>query len=67
MEFGERFRKIRLDNNLTQKEVAVKLGIAQTNISSWEHDNTRPEYENLIKLAKLYDVSTDELLGIESL
>jgi transcriptional regulator with XRE-family HTH domain len=65
MEFGERFKKIRLENNLTQTQVANALGIDQTNISLWENDKTRPEYEHLIHLSKLYDVTLDELLGIE--
>ncbi len=65
MEFGKRFKKYRLENNLTQVEVAKMIGIDQTNISSWENDKTRPEYENLIKLSKIYDVSLDELLGVE--
>ncbi len=65
MEFGKRFKKYRLENNLTQVEVAKMIGIDQTNISSWENDKTRPEYENLIKLSKIYDVTLDELLGVE--
>ena len=66
MEFGKRFKKIRLENKLTQEQVAKALGIDQTNISCWENDKTRPEYENLIKLSKLYDVTLDELLGVEN-
>ena len=65
MEFGAKFKQLRIDNNLTQKQLAEKLGIKQTNISNWENDKTRPEYENLIKLAKIFDVTTDEILGIE--
>ena len=65
MEFGQLFKKIRLDNNLTQQQVADRIGIDQTNISNWEHNKTRPEYENLIALARIYDVSLDELLGVE--
>ena len=67
MRFGERFKKLRLENNLTQTQVATELGIDQTNISLWENDKTRPEYENLIKLSKLYDVTLDELLGVDFL
>ena len=67
MRFGERFKKLRLENNLTQTQVANALGIDQTNISLWENDKTRPEYENLIKLSKLYDVTLDELLGVDFL
>ena len=50
---------------MTQLEVAKKLNIAQSNISDWENDVSRPEYENLILLSKLYDASLYELLDIE--
>ena len=50
---------------MTQVEVAKLIGIDQTNISNWENDKTRPEYENLIKLSQIYDVSIDELLGVD--
>ena len=62
MKFGENFKKIRIQCGLTQQQVANKLGIRQSNVSDWEMDKSRPEYENLIKLAKLYDVSLEDLL-----
>lgn len=65
MEFGSRFRKLRLQCNLTKKQVADTLGIEQSNISDWENNVSRPEYENLIALARLYDETLESLLGIE--
>lgn len=65
MEFGSRFRKLRLQCNLTQKQVADTLGIEQSNISDWENNVSRPEYENLIALARLYDETLESFLGIE--
>jgi Helix-turn-helix. len=65
MEFGKRLKELRLQNNLTQKQVADKLGIKQPNISDWENDVSRPEYENLIALTKLYGETLESLLGIE--
>ncbi|MDE6356804.1 MAG: helix-turn-helix domain-containing protein [Clostridia bacterium] len=65
MEFGSRFRKLRQQCNLTQKQVADTLGIEQSNISDWENNVSRPEYENLIALARLYDETLESLLGIE--
>lgn len=65
MKFGSRFRKLRLQCNLTQKQVADTLGIEQSNISDWENNVSRPEYENLIALARLYDETLESLLGIE--
>ena len=64
MEFGQNFRAIRIQCGLTQKEVAEKLSIYQSNISDWEKNIARPEYENLIKLATLYNVTIEELLGL---
>ena len=64
MEFGHNFRHYRMHCNLTQRQVAKILGIAQTNISNWENNHTRPEYEHLVRLARIYDVSIDKLLGI---
>ncbi len=49
---------------MTQKEVAERLCIHQSNISDWETNIARPEYENLIKLAVLYNVTIEELLGL---
>lgn len=63
MEFGYRFKKFRQDSKLTQCQVAKKIGIDQTNISNWENNKTRPEYEHLFALADVFDVSLDELLG----
>lgn len=50
---------------MSQTQVAQKLKIHQSNISDWENDISRPEYEKLIELAELYDVSVAELLGLE--
>ncbi len=66
MEFGKNFRKYRLQNGYTQKQVAEKLGISQSNISDWENNISRPEYENLIALARLYDETIESLLGLDN-
>lgn len=65
MEFGKYFKRCRKYSGKTQKDVAELLGIHQSNVSDWENNISRPEYENLIKLAKIYDVTINDLLGIE--
>ena len=65
MRFGENFKKFRLEVGLSQKEVAIKLGIHQSNISDWENDISRPDYEKLIQLSKIYGVSICDLLGVD--
>ena len=64
MNYGENFKKARIDSKYTQKQVAEKLGIYQSNVSDWENDVARPEYEKLVQLAKLYEVSIYDLLGV---
>ena len=44
---------------------ADKLQIKQSSVSDWENDVSRPDYEKLIALAELYDVTLYELLGID--
>ena len=65
MNFGENFKKVRKSCGLTQKQVAERLGIHQSNVSDWENDISRPEYEKLLELACLYDVSLYEILGLD--
>ena len=65
MVFGENFKKLRQEARLSQKDVAENLGIYQSNISDWENDISRPDYEKLIQLTKLYGCTIAELLGIE--
>ena len=65
MNFGENFKNIRKQCGLSQQEVAYKLQIKQSSVSDWENDVSRPDYEKLIALAELYDVTLYELLGID--
>lgn len=65
MNFGENFKNIRKQCGLSQQEVADKLQIKQSSVSDWENDVSRPDYEKLISLAELYDVTLYELLGID--
>lgn len=65
MNFGENFKNIRKQCGLSQQEVADKLQIKQSSMSDWENDVSRPDYEKLIALAELYDVTLYELLGID--
>lgn len=65
MNFGENFKNIRKQCGLSQQEVEDKLQIKQSSVSDWENDVSRPDYEKLIALAELYDVTLYELLGID--
>lgn len=67
MDFAKTLKSLRLSHNLKQQDLALKLLVHQSNISDWENGISRPEYENLIILADLFDVSLDELLGRKSI
>lgn len=64
---GNRIRKVRKAHNMSQKELAETLGYkTYTTISKWEANLSMPPSNELIKLAELFNVSTDYLLGVEN-
>lgn len=64
--FGKRLKSLRIQNHLTQAELAQKLGLTKSVISAYENDLRMPSYEVLILIAKTFKVSTDYLLGLET-
>ena len=64
LNMGERLKKLRLDNNLTQKQVGQRIGVAISAVSSYESGVRYPTYESLVKLSRLYNVTTDYLVGL---
>ena len=60
------YKKLRAKVNLTQSEVAKILNLNRSTISQWERGNAIPDQILLPKLANLYNVSTDYLLGVEN-
>lgn len=57
-------RKLRLLNKYTQKEVAEVLNIDRSTYTYYESGKTKPDLTQLAKLARLYNVSIDRILGI---
>ena len=50
----------------SQVELAKRLGVTKQTVSNWENGNIQPSIEMLLRLAKLFCVSTDYLLGLEN-
>lgn len=65
VDIGKRLLKLRKENGLTQQQVADRVWVSKAMISSYELGSRAPSYDVLIKLAKLFGVSTDYLLGVE--
>lgn len=63
MSFGTILKKLRQDNNLTQDELAKKIDTSRSNIANYENDKNMPSVDILEKLSKLFDCTTDYLLG----
>ncbi len=62
---GSTLKELRLNKNLTQQQVASLVGISKAMISSYELNTREPSLTILMKLAALYKVSVDSLLGLE--
>lgn len=62
IEIANRLVKLRKLKGYSQEELANKLGISRQAVSKWERAEASPDTDNLICLAKLYNVSLDELL-----
>ena len=63
MDFAEKIKKYREDNNLTQDDLAEKLHVSRQSISKWETGNSYPSYEILLDISKLLKQSIDDLLS----
>lgn len=62
---GQRINELRVASGWNQVQLAEKLNISKQTVSNWENENIQPSIEMLIRLAKLFCVSTDYLLGLE--
>lgn len=64
---GNRIRELREQHNLTQTELAQELGMkTYTTVSKWESNDNFPKGKDLKRLAELFNVSSDFLLGLDS-
>lgn len=61
--FGDKLRELRTERNMTQEELANRLGIVKATVSGYETSQTYPSIEVLIKLCDIFDVTSDYLLG----
>lgn len=62
MTLGQRIMNYRKQKNLSQEEVAEKLNVTRQTVSKWETDQSTPDFDKIIPLCELFDISTEELL-----
>lgn len=63
---GQRINELRIAMGWSQVQLAEKLSISKQTISNWENENIQPSIEMLVRIAKLFHVSTDYLLGLDN-
>ena len=64
--FAHRLRMLRRQTGVTQKEIAPSLNIDRSTYAYYETDKTNPDLSTLRRIASIFNVSTDYLLGIET-
>ena len=63
--FGEKLRTLRKGMNLTQQQLAQRVGVQKSIISYYESGERYPSYDVLVKICRIFHVTTDYLLDIE--
>lgn len=65
MKFSENLASLRKSKNLSQEEIADRLGVSRQAISKWENGQALPETANIMKLCEILEVTPNELFGYE--
>lgn len=63
---GNRIRKFRTEHGLKQKEMAEKIGVDRTSLSSYENNKRVPDIFMLCRIADVFKISLDHLIGREA-
>lgn len=67
MDFGEKLKALRTERGLTQEQLAARLYVSRTAVSKWETGGGSPNLDSLQAVARLFDVSVDDLLSADDL
>lgn len=59
---NENLRKLRIYNKYTQEDIADRLGVSRQSVAKWENGETMPDINKCVELARLYDVTLDDLV-----
>lgn len=62
--FGDKLNALRVGKKMTQRELAMRIGLGAPSISMYEKNQQYPSVEVLIQLCQIFDVSADYLLGL---
>ena len=63
---ADRIKALRIRTGMTQSEVARLLGLSRSGVNAWEMGLSVPSTQYIVELAKVFDITTDYLLGLEN-
>ena len=63
MKFNERLKELRLNSSYLQKEIASSIDVSVRTFQAYEHGDAEPNIQKLIKLADIFHVTLDYLMG----
>lgn len=64
MDYRQKFYNLRIDNNLTQQNVADICGVSDATVGHWENKKRDMRVDSIIKLCHYYKISADYILGL---
>ena len=64
---GQQLKRLRAESKISQRELAERLFVSQQAVAKWENGSATPNPETLVKLANIFDITTDVLLGKNAL
>ena len=64
MNFGVKLKALRTGQNLTQQQLADRIGVAKSVVSYYESGDRYPSYDVLVRIAKIFSTTTDYLLDV---
>ncbi len=72
MKFADNLKKIRKSKNISQEELASKVGVSRQSVSKWETSEAYPEMNNILELCKIFhchinDLVNDNMIDLDSL
>ena len=62
---NEKLKQLRQAYGINQVELGKKLSVSKQCVSNWENDNIQPSIEMLVRISKFFNISCDELLGLD--
>lgn len=63
MNLSDNLRKIRKEHNLSQEQLAEKLGVSRQSVSKWESNQAYPEMDKVVQICNMFNINIDELLN----